>query len=420
VETVVIETLYSGEVRAASVLGDPVLSLSTGSLPGWLSFNDLGNGVGQLTGTAPASVGSYPITITASDGVRSTDHVFSLAITNPAANQPPVAVVTPTVTQGDSPLTVNFSGAASNDPDGTIVSYAWEFGEGTSASGSTAEFIYATAGRYTVRLTVTDEDGDTGSTTQDIVVRTPGTAGATVFSDNFATDTVGDWNTRGIDSLDRAVTFSWASSGQSGYDTTALAAPGVLRAVNPHSADTVTLTHIVWRSFPVTDLSGGSVQSDGIHSNRVPDESGFIIEYDDGGTTRWAITSIDVHTTSGATAVATAGSWTIDTFSWRALDWTNPENGGGVVVLPQTVLQNATSFGVYSRATSFWMRDRALQLASLSLNLAPPAFPQVTSTPPTESVVTGAEFSTLLAATDANGYSHHLVECRPASGLAQP
>src|SRR6185295_10687574 len=69
-----------------------------------------------------------------------------------------------TPSSGIAPLAVTFSSAGSSDPDGTIASYAWTFGDGGSASGASASHTYATAGTFTTTLTVTDNAGATGST----------------------------------------------------------------------------------------------------------------------------------------------------------------------------------------------------------------------------------------------------------------
>ncbi|MGD9999425.1 MAG: PKD domain-containing protein [Ilumatobacteraceae bacterium] len=55
--------------------------------------------------------------------------------------------------------------SASSDSDGTIVSYAWDFGDGTTGTGQIATHAYAEAGSYTVKLTVTDDKGATASIT---------------------------------------------------------------------------------------------------------------------------------------------------------------------------------------------------------------------------------------------------------------
>jgi PKD repeat protein len=56
------------------------------------------------------------------------------------------------------------SAAASRDPNGTVVSYAWDFGDGTKGTGPTALHTYAQDSVYTVTVTVTDNDGHTDTT----------------------------------------------------------------------------------------------------------------------------------------------------------------------------------------------------------------------------------------------------------------
>ncbi|MFI6505881.1 S8 family serine peptidase [Nonomuraea typhae] len=58
----------------------------------------------------------------------------------------------------------SFDGGASTDSDGTITGYAWDFGDGGTATGRTASHEYGTAGYYSVQLTVTDDTGKTNST----------------------------------------------------------------------------------------------------------------------------------------------------------------------------------------------------------------------------------------------------------------
>lgn len=75
-------------------------------------------------------------------------------------NTPPVAVASGTPTSGVAPLTVNFSAAGSNDPDGSIASYSWNFGDGTAlGTTATVSHVYQAAGAYAVVLTVTDNRG---------------------------------------------------------------------------------------------------------------------------------------------------------------------------------------------------------------------------------------------------------------------
>ncbi len=83
-------------------------------------------------------------------------------------NTPPTAVIGANPTSGTVPFAVAFSAAGSSDPDGSIASYAWTFGDGGTASGISASHTYTTAGAYTAKLTVTDNRGGTGSATVSI------------------------------------------------------------------------------------------------------------------------------------------------------------------------------------------------------------------------------------------------------------
>ena len=70
-------------------------------------------------------------------------------------------------------LACNVNGSASTDPNGTIASYAWTYGDGGTGTGATSSHTYENAGSYTISLTVTDNDGLTGSTTRTVNVTAP-------------------------------------------------------------------------------------------------------------------------------------------------------------------------------------------------------------------------------------------------------
>ncbi len=80
----------------------------------------------------------------------------------PVPNAAPVAALTQ-APRGRNAVTV--SAAASSDSDGEIVEYVWDFGDGTSAEGRTADHTYAEPGSYTVTLAVKDDRGAESFTT---------------------------------------------------------------------------------------------------------------------------------------------------------------------------------------------------------------------------------------------------------------
>ena len=71
---------------------------------------------------------------------------------------------------GPSPFHVTFDGSSSKDQKNSIVSYAWDFGDGTTGTGSTAAHVYRTLGTYTVQLTVTNADSLTDTTQTKVIV----------------------------------------------------------------------------------------------------------------------------------------------------------------------------------------------------------------------------------------------------------
>ncbi len=82
------------------------------------------------------------------------------------SNQPPVAAFTASCTY----LTCSFNSGSSSDPDGSISSRQWTFGDSSTGSGATVAHPYDAAGPYSVTLTVTDNSGATGSVTHSVTV----------------------------------------------------------------------------------------------------------------------------------------------------------------------------------------------------------------------------------------------------------
>ncbi len=99
------------------------------------------------------------------------------------ANVKPTAAFTSTKTF----LQVAFDGSGSTDSDGTVADYAWEYGDGATGTGASPNHSYAAAGTYTVKLTVTDDDGKKDSVTHDVTVVTPPPLAADTFGRTVST-----------------------------------------------------------------------------------------------------------------------------------------------------------------------------------------------------------------------------------------
>jgi PKD repeat protein len=97
------------------------------------------------------------------------DNAYDTADPDCAINQPPVADPNGPYT-GTIGVPVHFDGSGSYDPDGTIIFYEWDFGDGNTGGGVNPTHIYASPGLRTVTLIVVDDDGsaDAASTTAEI------------------------------------------------------------------------------------------------------------------------------------------------------------------------------------------------------------------------------------------------------------
>ncbi|HUG27236.1 MAG TPA: S8 family serine peptidase [Gemmatimonadales bacterium] len=91
---------------------------------------------------------------------------------------------TASFTYSCSDLTCSFTDG-STDSDGTIASRAWTFGDGGTSTATNPSRTYAAEGTYTVSLTVTDDDGATGSTSQNVTVTAPSSGGITLQATGY-------------------------------------------------------------------------------------------------------------------------------------------------------------------------------------------------------------------------------------------
>jgi len=97
-------------------------------------------------------------------------------------NARPVAAIDVSRTSGPAPLTVLFDAAASYDPDGTLRTFAWDCGDGSTAEGSQIEHTFTEAGTFSVILTVTDRRGARAKAMVSIQVRASNDSPVAMFA----------------------------------------------------------------------------------------------------------------------------------------------------------------------------------------------------------------------------------------------
>ena len=138
---------------------------------------DFGDGTAKVADQSPAhtfaTAGTYTVALTVTDASHATNTKSTAVTVAAGTNQPPVASF-------DLPTSACVAGTpcgfhnTSSDPDGTIASSSWDFGDGTAPTTTPdATHTYAAAGTYTVVLTVTDDKGGTNAASQPITVSPP-------------------------------------------------------------------------------------------------------------------------------------------------------------------------------------------------------------------------------------------------------
>ncbi len=141
---------------------------STGSPISWnWSFGDGQFSPLQNTSHRYTSAGKYTVSLMATNAAGSNTMVKTEYVT--VSRQGPAADFTASPTTGAAPLPVQFSDTSSST--GSHPSYSWDFGDGGTATAKNPSHLYASAGDYTVSLTVTDNKGRSDTEVKEGYVR---------------------------------------------------------------------------------------------------------------------------------------------------------------------------------------------------------------------------------------------------------
>jgi PKD repeat protein len=167
---------YSGSVGQAIAFSGAASSDADGSIVTY-SWNP-GDGGAVLTGVAPgksyAAAGTYTLTLTVTDNGGATAQATTTVTVSGAGGGGNVSPVArpggPYTATVGVPVTLN--GGGSSDADGSITSYSWSPGDGSAVvSGATPSVTYASAGTYTIALTVVDNLGAGATATTTVTVQ---------------------------------------------------------------------------------------------------------------------------------------------------------------------------------------------------------------------------------------------------------
>ena len=242
--------------------------------------------------------------------------------------EPPNVAPTASFQSSCSALSCSVDAAGSTDPDGTLVSHTWDFGDGTTGTGPATAHTYQAAGTYQVTLTVTDDDGATASTTAAVVVEEPVVGEGIAFRDSAQV------TSRGTSSV--AVTVPASVQAGDGLvlvlstnSTVTGTAPAGWTQAFVQPAGTTMTTQVFSRVATGTD-AGTTVSVPLSGSAKVTLQ---LLAYD-GTSTTAPVASVTGATDTGGTAhttptaTAAADSWVLSVWSDKsaaARSWTAPQ-----------------------------------------------------------------------------------------------
>ena len=144
------------------------------------NFGDGASARGAVVSHTYTQKGKYTVLLSVIDNDLRVGTARAIIV---ASTGDPIALFDLSADTGMSPFFVTCDGSGSVDADGSIVSYDWNFGDGTTASGDIVTHSYQTGGTFTVSLTVTDNEGKTDMTTKTLLVFEKPRANFTVSSD---------------------------------------------------------------------------------------------------------------------------------------------------------------------------------------------------------------------------------------------
>lgn len=225
---------------------------------------------GAVVTTTFDVAGNYDVQLTVTDDEGATGTLTQTISVGETANSPPTASFTWSPGVPTAGETVTFDGTGSSDSDGTIAAYEWTI-EGSTFSGPTVTHTFSQAGSYDVQLTVTDDDGATGSLTRTVSVDPVSSAvglGPTAdFSWSPVNPTIGEavtFDASDSSSAGTIANYEWSIDGQTmtGVQVTHTFSENVREAVTltitdgQGNTDTISQTLLVGGCPTSTAISG--------------------------------------------------------------------------------------------------------------------------------------------------------------------
>jgi PKD repeat protein len=277
-------------------------------------FGDGETGTGASPSHTYPAGGTFDVVLTVTDDDGDTATVMHSVTVEPP-NQDPTAAFASECTN----LECSFDAAASSDEDGTVASFAWDFGDGETGTGATPSHTFAAGGTYDVKLTVTDDDGATGTVTHALTVEPANTGPAAAFTSSCPALACSFDGSGSSDADGSIASYAWdfgdGETGTGASPSHTFAAEGaytVTLTVTDDDGATGTVSHVVTVTIP-NQVPTAAFTSDCPNLACTFDATGS--SDTDGSVVSWAWTFGDGETATGPTpshTYAAAGSYDVE------------------------------------------------------------------------------------------------------------
>ena len=259
---------------------------------------DMGDGTkldGASVGHTFEAPGTYDVALTVEDdaGVSNSEATDTAQV---IVNAPPVPVAGDDLSVATGEV-ITFDGSRSRDPDGQLISYRWDLGDGTSANGEKITYAFAEPGTYQVRLSVTDDSGTkTRGRSDTLSVRVNAPPVAVAGNDQVVTESSVQFDKSGSSDADDSIAdYHWDfGDGATGTGATpehVYKTPGTyhVRLTVTDASDTIRNTasdtmQVVVNTPPIADAGPDLIGAPGeeltFQGNRSIDPDGDIVAYE--------------------------------------------------------------------------------------------------------------------------------------------
>ena len=314
------------------------------------NFGDGTSGTGATTSHTYAASGTYSVALTVTDnGGAANTKTQSVTVTAAPANQPPTAAFTSTVNH----LAVAFDSSGSVDPDGSISSYAWDFGDGATSTSANPSHTYAAAGPHSVTLTVTDNQGASTAVTHQVTAIAPNQLPTAMFSASVS-GLVATFSSAGSSDPDGTISsYAWdfgdgsTSSSQNPNHTYAAGGSyAVVLTVTDNDGGTNSVSHTITPVAPNQAPTAAFTSS----------QQKLVASFDSSGSSDpdGTISSYSWDFGDGATSTSAKPSHTYSAAGTYQVSLTVTDNQGSAstVTHPVTVSQNVSPTAVFTSSVS--------------------------------------------------------------------